>query len=75
MGMKRGKLQRIEIYVHPEVAAVLSRSAAGENRTVSNYIAQVLAEHVETIETMKRGPGTKKRKGRTVVRLQEGARE
>jgi len=70
--MKRGKLQRLEIFVDPEVAAVLSRSAAGDGRTVSNYIARVLAEHVETLG---RGPGTKRRKGRTVVRLSEGARE
>jgi hypothetical protein len=70
--MKRGKLQRVEIYVDPEVIAVLTRSAAREGRTVSNYIARVLAEHVGAANG---GPGTKKRKGRTVVRSLEGARE
>jgi len=44
---KRTKLQRLEIYVDPSLAKALTALADGEDRTLSNYVARVLAEHVE----------------------------
>jgi hypothetical protein len=45
--MKRVKLQRLEVYVDPFLAKALIGLADGEKRTLSNYVALVLAEHVE----------------------------
>ncbi len=45
--MKRGKLQRLEVYVDPTLAKALSGLADAERRTLSNYVAGLLAEHVE----------------------------
>lgn len=52
--MKRSKLQRLEVYVEPAVAKALVGLAEGDDRTVSNYIARVLAEHIEEHVTGRR---------------------
>jgi hypothetical protein len=56
--MKRVKLQRLEVYVDPFLAKALIGLADGEKRTLSNYVALVLAEHVEEHVS-----GQRKRKG------------
>jgi hypothetical protein len=45
--MKRSKLQRLEVYVEPAIAKALIALSEGEDRTVSNYVARILGEHVE----------------------------
>jgi hypothetical protein len=52
--MKRAKLQRLEVYVDPALARALGGLADMEDRTVSNYVARVLAEHVEAHATGRR---------------------
>jgi uncharacterized protein (DUF1778 family) len=43
-----GKLKRIDLYVERNTERVLKEAAAEDGRTVSNYIARVLDEYVET---------------------------
>lgn len=52
--MKRSKLQRLEVYVEPSIAKALVGLAEGDDRTVSNYVARVLGEHVEEHVTGRR---------------------
>lgn len=44
------KLQRLEIYVDPKVAKVLIGLAKVEDRTLSHFVARVLAEYVAATE-------------------------
>jgi len=48
------KLKRIELYVEPVTEKALREAAVRDGRTVSNYIARVLDEYVETFLTARK---------------------
>jgi hypothetical protein len=47
MKEKRVKLRRVDVYLDPTLAKVLSIAARREDRTLSNYISRVLDRHVD----------------------------
>jgi predicted HicB family RNase H-like nuclease len=48
------KLKRIDVYVEPALEKALSQAASEDDRTLSNYIARVLDEYVETFLTSRK---------------------
>lgn len=48
------KLKRTEVYLEPATEKALREAAAQDDRTVSNYIARVLDEYVETVLTTRK---------------------
>jgi uncharacterized protein (DUF1778 family) len=51
------KKQRLEVYVEPDVVNKLARAAEKERRTVSNYVAGVLAIHADKLAPSRQRDG------------------